>query len=230
MNPNTIVVLNTSQPIAMPWLDKVKAVVEMWWPGDEGGWSTADILTGKANPAGRLPMTWARRLQDYAANDPAHPERSAKGVDGITTFSEGVDVGYRWFDAQKIEPLYGFGYGLSFTSFAYSDLHVTPAAYGGADVTFRVKNTGARAGDDVPQVYLDAPQAQGDAQFAPRTLAGFERVSLAAGKETTVRLKVPKRSFEFWSVAGSDWVRASGARTFEVGSSSRNLTLHATLP
>jgi len=230
VNPNTIVVLNTSQPIAMPWLDKVKAVVEMWWPGDEGGWSTADILTGKANPAGRLPMTWARRLQDYAANDPAHPERSAKGVDGITTFSEGVDVGYRWFDAQKIEPLYGFGYGLSFTSFAYSDLHVTPAADGGADVTFRVKNTGARAGDDVPQVYLDAPQAQGDAQFAPRTLAGFERVSLAAGKETTVRLKVPKRSFEFWSVAGSDWVRASGARTFEVGSSSRNLTLHATLP
>jgi beta-glucosidase len=230
VNPNTIVVLNTSQPIAMPWLGKVKAVVEMWWPGDEGGWSTADVLTGKANPAGRLPMTWARRLEDYAANDPAHPERSATGVDGKTTFSEGVNVGYRWFDAQHIEPLYSFGFGLSYTTFAYSDLHVAPAADGGADVTFEVKNTGARAGDDVPQVYLEAPQAQGDAQFAPRTLAGFERVSLAAGAKTTVRMHVPKRSFEFWSVAKNEWVRAGGARTVDVGSSERNLVLHAALP
>lgn len=230
VNPNTIVVLNTSQPIAMPWLDKVKAVVEMWWPGDEGGWATADVLTGKANPAGRLPMTWARRLQDYAANDPAHPEQSAKGVDGKTTFSEGVDVGYRWFDAQNLQPLCDFGYGLSYTTFAYSDLRVTATDDGGADVAFKVRNTGARAGDDVPQVYLDAPRPQGDAQFALRTLAGFERVSLAAGKEITVRVKVPKRSFEFWSVAGSDWVVAPGPRTVEVGSSSRHLTLHATLP
>ena len=230
INPNTIVVLNTSQPIAMPWLGKVKAVVEMWWPGDEGGWSTADILTGKANPAGRLPITWARRLRDYAASDPAHPERSAKGVDGKTTFSEGVDVGYRWFDAQHIQPLYSFGYGLSYTTFAYSDLHVTATADGGADVKFEVKNTGARKGDDVPQIYLDAPRPQADAQFAPRTLAGFDRISLAAGEETTVRLHVPKRSFEFWSVAESKWVRASGPRTVEVGSSSRNLILRASLP
>jgi beta-glucosidase len=142
LNPNTIVVLNTSQPIAMPWLNKVRAVLEMWWPGDEGGWATADILTGKINPAGRLPVTWARRLQDYAATDPAHPERSAAGVDGKTTFSEGVDVGYRWFDQQNIQPLYSFGYGLSYTSFAYSELHVTPASDGGVDVEFRLKNIG----------------------------------------------------------------------------------------
>lgn len=230
LNPNTIVVLNTSQPIAMPWLSKVKAVVEMWWPGDEGGWATADILTGKANPAGRLPITWARRLEDYAANDPAHPERSAKGVDGKTTFSEGVDVGYRWFDAQHIEPLYSFGYGLSYTTFAYSGLEVTPSPDGGADVRFNVKNTGVSRGDDVPQIYLDAPQPQGDAQFAPRTLAGFDRITLAAGEETSVRLHVPRRSFEFWSVAESKWVRATGPRTVEVGSSARNLILHASLP
>jgi len=229
-NPNTIVVLNTSQPIAMPWLDKVKVVVEMWWPGDEGGWAIADILTGTANPAGRLPMTWARRLQDYAANDPAHPERSAKGIDGKTTFSEGIDVGYRWFDAQHIQPLYSFGYGLSYTTFAYSGLHVELTADGGADVEFDVRNTGARSGDDVPQVYLDAPRPQSDAQFAVRTLAGFYRVSLTAGEKTTVRLHVPKRSFEFWSVAESKWVRANGPRTVEVGSSSRNLTLRAALP
>jgi beta-glucosidase len=230
VNPNTIVVLNTSQPVAMPWLSKVKAVVEMWWPGDEGGWATADILTGKANPGGHLPITWARRLADYAANDPAHPERSAKGVDGKTTFSEGVNVGYRWFDAQKIEPLYSFGYGLSYTTFAYSDLHVARAGDGGAEVSFNVKNTGGRAGDDVPQVYLGAPQPQGDAQFAVRTLAGFERVSLDAGKETTVRVKVPKRSLEFWSVAENRWVVAQGPRSVEVGSSARNLPLHADLP
>ncbi len=109
VNPNTIVVLNTSQPIAMPWLDRVKAVLEMWWPGDEGGAATAKLLLGQSNPAGHLPVTWARKLEDYAANDPAHPERSAKGTDGKTTYSEGVLIGYRWFDAENITPLYPFG-------------------------------------------------------------------------------------------------------------------------
>src|SRR5262252_3827328 len=101
VNPNTIVVLNVSQPIALPWLNRVKALLQMWWPGDEGGWATANILLGKVNPAGRLPFTWGKRLEDYAATDPAHPERSAKGVNGATTFSEGVNVGYRWFDKQN---------------------------------------------------------------------------------------------------------------------------------
>ena len=112
-NPNTIVVLNTSQPVAMPWAGKVKAILEMWWPGDEGGWSTANILAGKTSPAGRLPVTWGKSLDDYAATDPKHPERSGKGVDGKTTYSEGVNVGYRWFDKENIEPLFAFGHGLS---------------------------------------------------------------------------------------------------------------------
>ena len=92
VNPNTIVVLNTSQPVALPWLDKVKAVLEMWWPGDEGGWSTANLLPGKSSPAGRLPVTWARRLEDDPATDPRHPERSKKGMDGKTALGEGIDV------------------------------------------------------------------------------------------------------------------------------------------
>src|SRR5580698_8749451 len=117
VNPNTIVVLNTSQPVALPWIDKVKAVLEMWWPGDEGGWSTANILAGKTSPAGRLPVTWARNLTDYAATDPKHPERSMKGVDGKTTYSEGVNVGYRWFDKENTAPLFAFGHGLSYTTF-----------------------------------------------------------------------------------------------------------------
>jgi beta-glucosidase len=124
VNPNTIVVLNTSQPVALPWVDKVKAVLEMWWPGDEGGWSTANLLLGKTSPAGRLPVTWGKRLEDYAATDPKHPERSKKGVDGKTTYSEGVNVGYRWFDKEKIAPLFAFGHGLSYTTFDYSGLKV----------------------------------------------------------------------------------------------------------
>ena len=95
-NPNTVVVLNTSQPIAMPWFPKVKAVLEMWWPGDEGGWATAKLLLGQTSPSGHLPVTWGKRLEDYPATDPSHLERSVKGVDGKTTFSEGVLVGYRW--------------------------------------------------------------------------------------------------------------------------------------
>ncbi|QMV18919.1 beta-glucosidase [Granulicella sp. 5B5] len=227
VNPNTIVVLNTSQPVAMPWLYKVKAVLEMWWPGDEGGWSTANVLLGKADPAGRLPVTWATRLEDYPATDPAHPERSAKGVDGKTTFSEGVDIGYRWFDAQHIQPLFPFGYGLSYTTFAYSGLKVEPSASHGLDVTVTLRNTGKVAGDEVPQVYLGAPQKPpAGAQFAPRKLAAFVRVSLAPGESKTVILHVAARSLEYWSTATSSWQRAGTAKV-SVGSSSRDLRLSA---
>jgi beta-glucosidase len=225
VNPNTIVVLNVSQPVAMPWLGKVKGVLQMWWPGDEGGWATADVLLGKVDPAGRLPFTWAKRLEDYAANDPAHPERSAKGVDGKTTYSEGVDVGYRWFDKEKIEPLFPFGYGLSYTKFDYSDLHVAKASDEGLDVSVRVKNTGSVAGDEVPQVYLDAPKEQPQGvQFAVRTLAAFDRVTLAPGESKDVTMHVAPRSLEYWSVAEKRWVR-SDARRVRVGSSSRDLKL-----
>ena len=143
VNPNTIVVLNTSQPVALPWVDKVKAVLEMWWPGDEGGWSTANLLLGKTSPAGRLPVTWGKSLADYPATDPKHPERSHKGVDGKTTYSEGVNVGYRWFDKEKIDPLFAFGHGLSYTTFEYSDLKVERASDGGFDVMVSIKNTGS---------------------------------------------------------------------------------------
>lgn len=182
-NPNTIVVLNTSQPVALPWLDKVKGVLEMWWPGDEGGWATAKILLGQVDPSGHLPVTWAKQLQDYPATDPQHPERSAKGVNGVTTYSEGVLVGYRWFDAQHIEPLFPFGYGLSYTQFALSNLAAVRDADGGATVTMQIRNTGSVTGDAVPQIYLDAPQDKIEgAAFVPRTLVGFERISLNPGE------------------------------------------------
>ncbi len=229
VNPNTVVVLNTSQAIAMPWLPKVKAVLEMWWPGDEGGWATAKTLIGQNNPAGRLPFTWAKQLTDYPATDPAHPERSAKGVDGKTTYSEGVLVGYRWFDHQNVEPLYAFGHGLSYTKFAYSDFKVSKGSDGGADISVTIKNTGDVAGDEVPQVYLDAPKDQPTgAQFAVRTLAAFDRVSLRAGESKTVTMHVNPRQFQYWSTTQNAWVTPKGSRELKVGPSSRELPLTAT--
>ena len=231
VNPNTVVVLNTSQPVAMPWLSKVKGVLEMWWPGDEGGWSTAKILLGTSNPGGHLPMTWAKRLEDYAPNDPAHPERSAKGVNGKTTYSEGVLVGYRWFDSQKIAPQFPFGFGLSYTHFAASDLHVDRAADGGATVTVRIRNEGQVAGDAVPQVYLDRPASEiPGVQFAPRTLAAFERVPLAPGETKTVTFTIASRAFQYWATSTNAWTTPPGPRTARAGFSSGEVPLSATLP
>jgi beta-glucosidase len=224
VNPNTIVVLNTSQPVALPWVDKVKAVLEMWWPGDEGGWSTANLLAGKTSPAGRLPVTWGKRLEDYAATGPKHPERSHKGVDGKTTFSEGVNVGYRWFDHEKIDPLFAFGHGLSYTTFAYSGLSVAKASDGGLDVKVNIKNIGSAESDEVPQVYLGAPsEIPAGVQFPVRALAAFDRIHLAAGEAKTVTLHVAPRQLQYWSTKEDKWVAATGKRTVSVGASSRDL-------
>jgi beta-glucosidase len=226
VNPNTIVVLNTSQPVAMPWIGKVKAVLEMWWPGDEGGWSTANLLLGKVSPAGRLPVTWGKRLEDYPATDPKYPERSGKGVDGKTTYSEGVNVGYRWFDKQQIEPLFPFGHGLSYTTFEYSGLGVKKSSDGGLDVAFTVKNTGVMGSDEVPQVYLGAPSAIPEGvQFPPRALAGFDRIHVDAGEARAVSIHVAPRQLQYWSTKEGKWVTASGKRTLSVGGSSRSLKL-----
>ncbi|MGO9259910.1 MAG: beta-glucosidase family protein [Bryobacteraceae bacterium] len=227
VNPNTIVVLNTTLPVAMPWLDKVKGVLEMWYPGDEGGPATANVLLGKANPAGRLPITWPRELRQMVAQDPQrHPERTNGGIDGKTTYSEGIFVGYRWFDQQDVKPTFPFGHGLSYTTFQYSGLKVSPAKDGGLDVSFAVKNAGKAAGDEVPQVYLGAPRsAPQGAQFAVRALVQFDRVGIPPGQSKTVTLHVEPRRFEYWSTAAGRWEIARGSRTVYVGASSRDLRL-----
>ena len=227
VNPNTIVVLNTSQPVALPWLNKVKAALEMWWPGDEGGWSTANVLLGEVSPAGRLPVTWGAKLTDYPATDPRYPERSWKGVDGRTTYSEGVDVGYRWFEKEHIQPLFPFGYGLSYTTFAYSGLKTAKAADGGLDVTVEIRNTGLMDSDEVPQVYLGAPsQIPAGVQFPVRALAAFDRVHLSAAETRSVTLHVPLRQLQYWSTKEQKWMMPSGERMLSVGPSSGSLPLH----
>ncbi len=214
VNPNTVVVLNTSQPVAMPWAARVKAILEMWWPGDEGGWATAKLLIGKANPAGRLPVTWAKALSDYPADDPRHPERS----------SAGLDVGYRGFDREGVKPLFTFGHGLSYSHFVYSHLSAKRAPDGGLDLAFRIHNTGPVDGDEVPQAYLGAPaNPLAGIAFPVRKLIAFDRVNLKAGETKTVRLHAPARQLQSWSVARHAWITALGPRTVSVGASSRDL-------
>jgi beta-glucosidase len=224
VNPNTIVVLNTSQPVAMPWASHVRAILDMWWPGDEGGWATAKLLLGKANPAGRLPVTWAKALTDYPANDPRHPERSSAGLDHRTTFSEGLDVGYRGFDREGVQPLFPFGHGLSYSRFVYSDLTAKRAADGGLDLAVRIRNAGPVDGDEVPQAYLGPPATPpAGIAFPVRKLIAFDRVTLKAGETKTIRLHAPARQLQSWSVARHAWVTAPGPRTVGVGASSRDL-------
>ena len=231
VNPNTIVVLNTGQAVAMPWLAKVRAVLEMWYTGDEGGWAAANLLTGKTSPAGRLPFTWPRRLEDGPATDPAHPERSSRGIAGKTRYDEGIDLGYRWFDRHGIEPLFPFGFGLSYTRFDYSRLSVRQAPDGGLDVQCTVRNVGARASDEVVQVYLGAPETPpAGAAFAVRALADFARITLAPGVSKRVNLHVAPERLRYWSMADSAWRVAPAARTIYVGRSSRDLPLAFRLP
>jgi beta-glucosidase len=230
VNPNTIVVLNVSQPVAMPWLNQVTAVLQMWWTGDEGGWATAKVLLGQANPGGRLPFTWPKQLEDMPASDPSHPERSNAGVDGKTTFSEGVLVGYRWLDRQKIEPLFPFGFGLSYTTFRYSELKTAAASDGGIDVSVRISNIGGVAGDEVPQVYLEKPGvAAAGIQFPNDTLAGFDRISRDPGESRVVEMHIPVRSLQYWSVAEKSWITPPGDRRLWIGSSSRDNRLASTV-
>jgi len=230
VNPNTIVVLNTSQPVALPWVDKVKAILEMWWPGDEGGWATANVLLGKTSPAGRLPVTWGKRLADYPATDPRYPERTGKGIQGKTTYSEGVNVGYRWFDKENIDPLFAFGHGLSYTDFAYSNMKVARDQEGGLSVSVDIRNTGSMDSDEVPQVYLGTPSdIPAGVQFPARALAAFDRIHLAAGESRTVTLHVPARQLQYWSTAAGKWVNANGNRAVSVGASSRDLRLQQSI-
>lgn len=228
VNPNTIVVLNASEPMAMPWLAKVRAVLLMWYPGDEGGAATVNLLLGRKSPGGRLPFTWPLRLEDNVANDPAHPERQSKRPGGSLKYSEGLFVGYRWFDQQHRAPLFPFGFGLSYTRFAYSGLTArrTPDD---AVVRFKLTNRGRVAGDEVPQVYLGAPRdAAPGVEFAARALAGFDRVHLAAGASRVMEVHIPLRQLEYWSTGEHRWIDAPD-RVVYVGGSSRDLRLRATL-
>lgn len=226
VNPNVIVVLNTASPVRMPWHDKVKGILEMWFPGQEGGWATADLLTGKANPSGKLPITFPVTYSQTPLMEPGHAERYEPENDTVR-YTEGLLVGYRWYDTRGIKPLYPFGYGQSYTQFRYSDLK-TVAAGDAVRVSFTVTNAGKRAGAEAAQVYLAAP-ANAPVAMPAKALAGFDKVQLAPGKSTTMSILIPARAFAYWSIQAKGWVQIPGERTVLVGGSSADTPLHATV-
>ena len=222
-NPDTVVVLNTGSAVTMPWLSSVKGVVEAWYPGQEDGTAIANVLFGDYDPSGHLTVTFPTSLSQV----PASTTAQWPGTGGTVQYSEGIDVGYRWYDSQDLTPLFPFGYGLSYTTFSFSNLHVGSLTAGGsATVTATVTNTGARSGADVAQLYVDDPPASGQ---PPLQLEGFQRVSLAAGASTTVTFSLTQRSLQYWSSSSNGWATSTGNYGIDVGDSSANLPLSGTL-
>jgi beta-glucosidase len=213
-NPRTIVVLETGGPVLTPWRDRVGALVEAWYPGEQGGPAIARVLFGDADPGGRLPVTFPQQEGDIpTAGDP----EKYPGVAENVKYKEGLLVGYRWYDANGITPAFPFGYGLSYTSFEYGNLRVTPTS-----VSFDVKNVGTRAGSDTPQLYLGLPSAPGVPE-PPKELKGFKRVTLAPGATQRVTLPVSTRDLSYWNTAAGDWRVAPGCVSVVVGHSSRDI-------
>ncbi|HEX4065316.1 MAG TPA: glycoside hydrolase family 3 C-terminal domain-containing protein [Acidobacteriaceae bacterium] len=225
-NPKTIVVLKSGSALLMPWIDSVAAVLEAWYPGEEDGNAVADVLFGDVNPSGKLPMTFPKTVDQTFARDPSWYPGDGKEVH----YGEKLDVGYRWYQSQHLDPLFPFGFGLSYTTFSVSDLKVTPAAGEPhtARVALRVTNTGPRAGAEVAQVYLAFPSIpEGDEP--PLQLAGFQKMMLAPGQSKEVTLSLDARSFSYWSLADHAWKVQPGEYTIEAGSSSADLPLKATI-
>ena len=220
-NPHTVVVLKTGGAVLMPWLDQVPAVLEAWYPGEEDGNVVADLLFGYANPSGKLPLTFPKAENDT----PAHTPEQYPGVNGTAVYSEGLQVGYRWYDAQAVTPLFPFGFGLSYTSFAFRNLKVPARVNSNAAVrvSFDVTNTGSRAGADVAQVYVASPVAAGE---PPKQLKGFVKVILRPGQTEHVAVTLDARSFSVWDIAGKRWRGVNGNYEILVGDSSRDLPLH----
>ncbi len=220
-NPHTVVVVKSGGPVLMPWASSVPAILQAWYPGQQDGAAVAGVLFGDVNPSAKLPITFPAAETDTPANTPAQ----YPGVGGVATYSEGLQIGYRWFDAQGRTPLFPFGYGLSYTTFAFSGLSVKNTG-DGATATFTVRNTGHRAGAEVAQLYLSFPAAAGE---PPRQLKGFERVELAPGQARRVTIRLDTRDFSVWDTASHAWQPARGAFTVSVGDSSRSLPLQAPL-
>jgi len=222
-NPNTVVVINAGGAVDVePWIGSVKAVIQAWYPGQESGSALADLLTGDADPSGRLPISWERAITDdptfanYYYNDPMHPDR--------IVYREGVFVGYRGFQHTGTKPLFPFGFGLSYTSFKYSDFAVKPASGDGRDhytVTFNVTNTGARKGADVAQIYVGARSPRVPRPL--RELKAFQRVDLEPGETKPVTLALNARSFAYYDVKSSRWRADAGEYRVELGRSSENI-------
>jgi beta-glucosidase len=209
-NPNTIVVLETGNPVAMPWHDKVKAIVAAWYPGQEGAGAIADVLTGKVNPSGRLPISFPDATETLPR--PTIPSYGTPENTHVTVrMNEGSDVGYRWNARQGLKALFPFGHGLSYTQFATSGFKTD-----GTTASLTVRNSGARPGATVAQLYLVSRGGE-----AVRRLVGFERVELAPGTQKTIRMTIDPRLLADWN--GTGWTIAKGDYRFALGDDAETL-------
>ncbi|MCX7669469.1 MAG: glycoside hydrolase family 3 C-terminal domain-containing protein, partial [Anaerolineae bacterium] len=220
-NPNTIVVLNVGAAVTMPWADHVAAIVLAYYPGLENGNAVARVLLGEVNPSGKLPVTFPKRLEDTPAylNYPG-------GKD--VRYGEGIFVGYRYYDAKEVTPLFPFGHGLSYTDFAYGDLQVTPTVKRGEPVlvSVTVKNVGDRAGKEGGQLYVRDVAAR--LPRPPKELKRFAKISLAPGEAQTVRFELDERALAFYDPDRKAWVAEPGEFEVLIGSSSRDIRARAT--
>lgn len=207
----TVVVLETGSAVTMPWLDSVQGVLQAWYPGELGAQAIANILFGQTNPSAKLPLTFPKREADL-------PQPVIAKTDTQVVYEEKLLMGYRWYDAKKIEPLFPFGYGLSYTTFRLSELKLRPARGGGVSLSVKVSNTGRRAGIETAQVYASLPAAAGE---PPQRLVAWKKVPLGAGESTIVRLEVPAERLAVWNVDKHRWQMPAGAYRFRVANSSR---------
>jgi len=228
-NPNTIVVLETGGPVTMPWIERVKGVVEMWYPGIGGAQALANILFGEVNPSGKLPVTFAK-------DDAQLPHPVVPGLEGVPAdgqhhdvkpfdlrYTEGARVGYKWFESTHRQPLFPFGFGLSYTTYSYSGLTVDDAR---RTVHFAVKNTGAREGTEIAQVYVALPSA---AHEDYKRLVAWKRVKLAPGESKDVTLTLNPLYLSVFNTEKDGWQLLPGDYKVLLGASSSETPLSATL-
>ncbi len=221
-NPNTIVVLSNNSAVMMPWLNQVAGVFEGFYQGQEFGEAIAALLFGDVNPSGHLPITFPAALSQVPANTPAQ----WPGTGGTVQYSEGLKIGYRWYDSNNLTPLFPFGHGLSYTTFAFSGLQVGPLSGGTATVTATVTNTGSRVGTEVAQLYVGAPADTGE---PPHQLKGFQRITLNPGASGTVSFTVTAHDLAHWDTGSGNWTATAGSYQILVGDSSRHLPLTGSL-
>jgi beta-glucosidase len=213
-NPRTVVVLETGAAVFMPWLGQVQGVLQAWYPGSSGGEAIANVLTGRVNPSGHLPISLPRDASQFAR--PALAEADASGrKTGQANYREGATVGYKWFDAHQQQPLFPFGFGLSYTQFEYGGLQAQ-LEDGELVVAFEVRNTGARAGADVPQVYVSPAAGGGE---APKRLGGWRKVQLEPGASTQVSVRVDPRLLAVFHEAERTWRIEPGTYTVQLARS-----------
>ncbi len=227
-NRKTIVVLDTGGPVLMGWIASTRALIEAWYPGQEDGNAIAAVLYGDVNPSGKLPLSFPRTA---TAIPTARPEQWP-GLDGRSIYTEKLNVGYRWYDATHTQPLFPFGFGLSYTSFRVSRLVVTPELLpsgrqnASIQVTVDVTNTGQRRGAEVVQVYVQQPAANRE---PPHQLRAFGRVQLEPGETKPVRLTLEPSSFSLYDTVAKHWIFPDGKYEILAGTSSRDLPLHASI-